>query len=297
METRQPMGDDFDFDDINTEEEKTSTKTKASTSTSLQGGDVKATWNEIGTLYELNEKIDGMRSLRQYTKSESLKNNDGGFNKQDDVLFFSKIDNQYIPGVIKEKKKDKFKDYIYKIQKIHKKDPEVSAELDGKKRSNKEDPRVEIIKMRQQRAKKQATITWNVNKTNEAYFKIMSVNDYQIHLQIALLKLLKSKVAAVIKKRTKASVLSRQATKIGKDMIKSQQKRDKKQRVAQTFSGSRQQMLTMASSQKSKKAISPRQPKSFNSRSDKRASKHGKHAMSAEAPGSSQAEAVTVEST
>eukprot|EP00483_Globobulimina_turgida_P007243 UN07257 len=150
MEPMEPMDDDFD--DINTEEEKTTTT--ASTSASLHGGDNKSTWNEIGTLSELNEKIDGIRSLRQYTKSESLHNNDGGFNPQDDVLFFSKIDNQYIPGVIKDKKKDKLtKDYIYKIQKIHKKDPEVDEELAGKKRSVKEDPRVEIIKMRQQRAK------------------------------------------------------------------------------------------------------------------------------------------------
>eukprot|EP01084_Bolivina_argentea_P166741 289447_1 len=197
-----------------------------STSTSLKGGDINCIWNQIGTLAELNSKIDGIRSFREYTKSENCSHNDGGFCKQDDVLFFSKIDNQYIPGVIKDKKKDKLtKDYIYKIEKIHKRDEEVDEELSGKKRSAKEDPRVEIIKLRQERAKKLATITWNTKKnTQESYYKIMSANDYQIELQLSLLKILKTKVIKVINKRKKTLKLSRQATKIGKNMIKAQHK-------------------------------------------------------------------------
>ena len=233
------------------------TKTKADASS--------APWNQIGDLTKLNEKIDGIRSLREYTKTQNAQSNDGGFSKGDDVLFFSKIDGQYIPGIIAEKKRDKLtKNYIYKIRKIHKRDPDVDEELKKKSaRSQNEDPRVEIIKLREQRAKKPATISWNVNNNSqqESYFKIISANDYQIELQIALLKLLKLRVKETIKKRKKMKKLNQKSANIGDKMSKSKEKRAKKQRVAQTFGGGRQQMISMSRNSK-KDNLSPKRSRS-----------------------------------
>jgi len=226
--------------------------------------------------WQCDEKVQGVRDLRAYTQSESAKNNDGGFNVDDDVLFFSKIDNQYIAGVIKDKKRDKLtKDFVYKIQKLHKRDPDVEEELSRKKRSAKEDPRVEVIKLREQRAKKLATITWGVKDTEDSYYKILSANDYQVELQLALLNLLRSKVKDVLKKKKKLQKLSKKANAIGDKMSKSKEKRDRKQRVAQTFGGTRQQMVQMASPRVSSKGAMVR------SKSRGKSPRHSsKHVMS-----------------
>lgn len=88
-------------------------KIRCSTSKSLTGGDPEAEWNKISSFTELNEGIDAISSLREFTKSASAIKKDGGFDIEEDVLFYSKVDLQYIPGVIKSKKKDKLtKDYV-----------------------------------------------------------------------------------------------------------------------------------------------------------------------------------------
>jgi len=116
----------------------------------------------------------------------------------------------------------------------------------------------------------------------------MSVNDYQIELQIALLKLLKSKVKDAIKKRNKLQKLSKKATNIGAKMSKSKMKRDRKQRVAQTFSGSRQQMIDLSqrsssrllSRKSSKNSVKRSKSKSSKRTTKRSSSKHGKYAIS-----------------
>ena len=207
------------MDQAHGDSDEPNTNAPTSTSTSLHGGDASSEWNAIGRLSELNEKLDGIRSLREFTTSETRSSHDGGLNREDDVLFFSKIDAQYIPGVIADKKRDKLtKDYVYKIRKVHKKAPDVAHELAGKQRSAKEDPRVEIIKLRTQRAKKQATIVWNAKQPRQSYYKIISANDYQIELQLALLRLLKDRVEAVMAKQESSDTILRKtffATMIG----------------------------------------------------------------------------------
>jgi len=221
-------------------------KVRCSTATSLYGGDLNAEWSKISSGNELNDDIDAVSSLREYTRSVSANKNDGAFDLEDDVLFYSKVDSQYISGVIKAKKKDKLtKDYVYKIQKVHKRDPEVDAELAAKKRSAKEDPRVEIIKMREQRAKKMATITWNVKNQEQSYYKIMSANDFHIELQIAMLNLLKSRLKDYMKRKKKRDKVSSKADRIAAKNAKSKAKRDRKQKF-RTFTGSRHEILELS---------------------------------------------------
>ena len=128
---------------------------------------------------------------------------------------------------------------LYKIQKRHKRDPAVDEELAAKKRSAKEDPRVEIIKMREQRAKKMATITWNVKNQEKSYYKIMNANDFGIELQIAMLNLLKSKLKDHMKRKKKRDKASSKADRIARKNEKSRAKRDRKAKYARSITASR----------------------------------------------------------